>query len=501
MSRNRRASLIAIGIVLLGTALRVAPLGRNRFLEDEALYAFWGLQIASGMDPMLDQEPADKPPAHSYLLALSSLLFSPSSPGTRAGNWQMDEAAARLPSLYASLLCIALVYALGKALFRDARVGLVAALLLALSPFDILFASTAFTDPLLVVLMLGALLAAARRRLVLAGILVASAVATKQQGIFFVPLVVAVGLLAPGGRETRKRKMLGWLGFIIGFACIIASVVWWDSARQQQPGFLEQSYISYGGLNLVQLGLLGSRAADWLQLLGMFWVSPLLMGILLVAFLGWTIGGQLGFWPGWSAIELVLVLFVICFVLFHWIVDFQVWDRYLLGLVPLVALLAARALVGLAEAIPSVSWRRGSAVVFGLLLVAAMAEPLSQATESELPVGGDHGAYDGIEVLATYLREQAPDGSVLYHHWLGYHYRFYLYDTPLRLHWYPNVDDLVRDATIYRREPRYISFSDWRDSREIESALTAGGIELIPVQESRRRDGTNSFRLFELEGP
>ena len=116
-------------------------------------------------------------------------------------------------------------------------------------------------------------------------------------------------------------------------------------------------------------------------------------------------------------------------------------------------------------------------------------------------MGGDHGAYDGIDRLAAYIRERAPDGSVLYHHWLGHHYRFYLYDTPLRLHWYPDLDDLVRDATIYRREPRFIGFSDWRDGREIEAALTAAGIKLIPVQQANRRDGTESLRLYELEGP
>jgi 4-amino-4-deoxy-L-arabinose transferase-like glycosyltransferase len=485
----------------MGMVLRVAPLDQNRFLEDEALYAFWGLQIASGVDPLLDEEPVDKPPLHPYLLSLSSLLFSSLTPGTGAGNWRTDETAAKLPSLYASLLCITLVYALGKELFQDTRVGLVAALLQALSPFDILFATTAFTDPLLVALALAALLAAAKRRRCSAGILVALAVATKQQGLFFVPLVVVTGMLAPGDAESRNQRRLGWLGFLIAFTAVIASVVWWDSAREQRPGFLEQSYVSYGGLGVVQVDEIVSRAADWLHLAGMFWVSPLLMGALLTGLLIWIVGGRLGLWPGWSATELVLGVFVACFLLLHWLLDFQIWDRYLLGLVPLIALLAARALVGLADALSSTPWRRALMAGFGLLLLATMTRPLLRTTNSELPVGGDHGAYDGIEDLAGYLRTRAPDASVLYHHWLGYHYRFYLYDTPLRLHWYPDLDDLVRDATIYRREPRYIAFSNWRDSQEIESTLAAAGIELIPVHEARRRDGTGSFRLYELEGP
>ena len=48
-----------------------------------------------------------------------------------------------------------------------------------------------------------------------------------------------------------------------------------------------------------------------------------------------------------------------------------------------------------------------------------------------------HGAYDGIDDLAAYMRTQAPPGSVLYHYWLGHHYHFYLYGAPLRLHCIP----------------------------------------------------------------
>jgi hypothetical protein len=118
-----------------------------------------------------------------------------------------------------------------------------------------------------------------------------------------------------------------------------------------------------------------------------------------------------------------------------------------------------------------------------------------------VPVGGDHGAYDGIDAMAAYMRDRAPAGAVLYHHFLGYHYRFYLYDTPLRLHWYPDPEDLVRDATIYRREPRYIGFASWRDSHQIESALATAGLSLIPVYETNRRDGTVSLRLYKLSGP
>jgi len=499
------ASLVLI--LLLALVLRLAPWGQNRFLEDEALYGYWGQQIATGADPMLDEEPVDKPPLQPYTLALSFLLFSPP-----AGNTAWQETAARLPSLFASLLGIALTYALGRALFDDSLVGLVAALLLALSPFDILFASTAFTDPLLTVLVLAALWTGARGRWAASGLLSGLAAAAKQQGLFFLPLIVAIGLLTsprhPQAVVSARLKWLGWLSarpwlrFALGLALVAAAVLWWDLSRLQRPGFLEQSLISYGGLRTVQPTLLPERAADWLRLVGAFWSSAwfnLLLGSVLLV---WFVGGSLIVAlhkP--SSLDWTLLLFTAAYLLLHWLLDFQIWDRYLLGLVPLVALLAAQALVSLGEAVPAVRWRRLYALILGLVLPLTLLAPVVQASHSGLPIGGDHGAYDGIDELAAYMRAEAPPGSVLYHYWLGYHYRFYLHGAGLRLHWYPDLEDLTRDATVYRREPRYIAFPSWRDAGPAVQALAQAGIELRPVLGTTRRDGTVSFRLYRLEGP
>jgi hypothetical protein len=475
---------------------------------------------------------------HPYTLALSFLLGAP-SPLT--GVSAAHETAARLPSLLASLTAILLVYGLGRALYDDVRVGLVAALLLVLSPFDLLFASTAFTDPLMTTFVLGALLAAATDRPGVAGLLAGLAAATKQQGLFFLPLVVAIALISHGNPQrgrldsdppTKTDRAHGgspaprsyppskasqsatrllaplrrigrqpWLRFALGFVIIVVAVFWWNAARQQRPGFLAQSLISYGGLGPTQPSALGQRAVEWLHLVTYFWVSPWANVLLLGAIFAWLAGGLVGWWGRWSGVDLALALFCIAFLLLHWLVGFQVWDRYLLGLVPLLALMAARALVVLGSAIRSKPWHRVYAIVVGALLAVSMAGPVVQAARSELPLGGDHGAYDGIDHLATYMRTQAPPGSVLYHYWLGYHYRFYLHGASLRLHWYPVLDDLAHDAYVYRREPRYIAFPSWRDGAPVEAALTAAGITLEPVYETLRRDGTVSFRLYRLEGP
>ena len=296
-------------ILLLALVLRLAPWGYNRFLEDEALYSYWGLQIASGADPMLDEEPVDKPPLHPYTLALSFLLSAPLG-DTGAGIGPGHEGAARLPSLLASMAAIVLIYALAVQLYGDARTGLLAALLLALSPFDILFASTAFTDPLMVALVLGALVAVADDRPGLAGLLAGLAAATKQQGLFFLPLVVVIGVLVPhssraeeAGNDRKGTPVLRWirqawsqrwLRFGLAFVLVIVIVVWWDLSRLQRPGFLEQGSISYGGLGPAEAGTLSQRGAEWLSLVGSFWVSPWFNALLVAALTAWLVGGLAG---------------------------------------------------------------------------------------------------------------------------------------------------------------------------------------------------------------
>jgi hypothetical protein len=332
------------------------------------------------------------------------------------------------------------------------------------------------------------------------------AATTKQQGLFFLPLIVAVALLAPaptGGKRGAlpTSRIPGWLRFALGFVLVLVGAIWWDLSRLQRPGFLAQSLISYGGLAPAQAGALLQRGATWLDLMGGFWVSPWLNALLVAAWIAWPSGGIAGWWRGWSRIDLALGAFVVAYLLLHWLVGFQVWDRYLLGLVPLVALLAARAFAAFRSAIHAARWQRVYAILLVAALVATLAGPALAAARSELPYGGDHGAYDGIDDLAAYMRAQAPPGSVLYHFWLGYHYRFYLYGAPLRLHWYPDPVDLLRDARIYRREPRYIAFPSWRDPAPIVSALNGAGISLVPVFQTTRRDGTVSFELYRLDGP
>ena len=133
-------------------ALRLPPALQNRLHPDEALYGYWGLLVGQGQDSWLAQVPVYKPPLLPYLTAGVQLLFGDS------------EFTLRLPGLAAGLLTVALTAALARLLYRQRWLATPAAIVVALSPFAILFSVTVFPDPLMVVLGLGACVAAVRGR-------------------------------------------------------------------------------------------------------------------------------------------------------------------------------------------------------------------------------------------------------------------------------------------------------------------------------------------------
>jgi hypothetical protein len=578
---GRWATLGLVLLMVVGTALRLTPIGANRFHQDEALYSFWALQVATGRDPILNHFRVDKPPLFIYTLAFCFRLFGPS------------EVVARLPSELASVASIALLYYLAWRLYGRA-VALVAVTLMALSPFNILFASTAFTDPLMVGWVLAALCLAVRGRLGWSGLALGLASATKQQGLLFAPLAMVIGIhhltanpekpgfstlqRFSGCREhsqlrtlvvqkTPKTWFLNALGreglfFTLGFLAVMAPVAWWDSLRWRlQPNYFEQSLISYGGLALVDPAQLVERLGDWAEILhcvtaSLFLNALLLAGLpcLLLYDLGWrrllqsvglfeqkispdvhsraerakllrqaqdiAWGLKSSPWRGLrffstgvqpcAFFDVVLSAFAILFLLGHWLLSFNIWDRYLLGLVPLLLILLARILWlasgALANILPSLPGRargrvdsRHRAFLIIVLLAATLAGPALTAAQSGYPIGGDHGAYDGIEAVADYFRERVPADSILYHNWLGWHYSFYMFDFPLVFRWYPSPEELAQDASQVNNAQRYIVFPRGKPTAEVRDALAEADLELRSVYSTYGRDGGISFTVYRIE--
>ncbi len=490
--------LACIVLVAAGLFLRLKPLNINRFHPDEALYAYWGRLIAAGTDPMLESYPVDKPPAFPYLLGLLFRLFGPS------------ELTARLPSLISSIASLILVERIAHRVYGTGP-ALLALGLLALSPFDISFAVTAFTDPLMTAWVLAGLLAMLAGRPLLAGLCAGAAFATKQQGIFFLPLLALAGIWRErfvAGRphahalpNRRAPHKSWWFRALIGFWIAFTPALIWDLARTRRPEYFAQSLISYGGLGPAPWEEWGSRALSWGEWLARFWGAPA-FNLLAVLALAWLLGGDLLAWrrhrlTAQAAFDLLVAGFGLAFLLVHWLVRFNTWDRYVLGLVPLTALLISRAAD---HAVRYLRPRRElpahliAAALIGLLLVS----PVRTAARGEYPAGGDHGTYWGIDRVAEYLRAHAPAGAVIYHHWLGWHYRYYLYEAPYAFQWYTSPEEIVQKVREWTDVRHWIVFPMLHDWQPTAQALRDAGLGLEERFSVSRPDGHVTFRVYEL---
>jgi len=494
-------------LLVLGWGLRLPPILDNRFHPDEALYGYWGLLIGRGQDPWLVGVPVDKPPLLPYLVAGAQMLFGSS------------EFAVRLVGLAAGLLMIPLVARLSRSLYGNRRAAMVAAASVTLSPFAVLFSATGFTDPLMVALGLATCVAAVRGRLGWAGLLAGLTVATKQTGVAWLPLVAAFRFIGSGsppsgcGSRTpgcpRRSFVVGLWPFIACFSLTIGFVVIWDMMRVARgaAGFWHTGVTDFGGLRLIWTHELWVRLRGWTSLVGYIFVSPVVNGALIAgtALLMWSDVAHHRYERGALA-DLFLVSFVFIYFLIHWLWAFPVWDRYLLPLVPVFAVLLGRVTCslepclrsGLERSTCNSVGRRWPLVVVHLALVLCLCPAALKAARSGYPVGTDHGAYDGLEDVSAFL-SGLPEGTVVYQHWLGWHYAYYLFDAPVYVAYWPTPAWLAQDVRAFgAAEPRYLAFPSWESPARVERALAGVGYGLKRVVTTARRDGSSSFTLYRI---
>lgn len=496
--------LAPLAALTAGIVLRALLLARPGLHPDEALYASWALRIADGSDPALLGVYVDKPPLLLYLLA--GLFRLTGFDGHAAPEIQQLLITGRLAALLASVASLALLWLIARRVYEPA-VALVALTLFALSPLAVRLAPTLFTDPWLVLWMLLSLWAALTRRAWLAGLACGLAFATKQQGLLLAPLLLAafVGSLRQPGRPlpaSLGRLLWRWGN---GFALVAVAVLWWDSLRWQwMPSFWERSAQSYGGVALALDASLWSRLAQWGDLLGLALGWPLwlalgaLFGHALLAQRGRTAPRRPAF--GWF--DRLLLAYSAAYLLLHLATNLAAWDRYLLLLLPLLALLIARGAVGAWRASfqPAGSASRprwGRAGVAAGLAVGLLCAGYAAAF-SPLPLG-DGGAYDDVASVAGHVRTAEPPGVVLYHQALGWHYGFYLYGAPVDLRWWQDPADLARKAGVSLGQRQLIALAAGReDEAGVRASLARVGLALQPVTPAGRGPAA-SATLYSIE--
>jgi hypothetical protein len=174
--------------------------------------------------------------------------------------------------------------------------------------------------------------------------------------------------------------------------------------------------------------------------------------------------------PRLSRLQAVLLALTLAFILVHWLLRFNLYDRYLLLLLPTSA-----ALVGsiMARA------RRILIVGFCAILLAGGAA----AHQGGVPIGAaasalrdDGRSYAGIDQVAAYLNARAL-GAIIYDRWLGWELDYYLgaWSNKRRVY-YPTPDALAAGASAQPDPaPRYFAAPVDVDSQPYLDALESAG--------------------------
>lgn len=457
------ALLPALVILLLGAILRLSLLtSGERLHPDEALFAAQARLISHGSDLLLRSTDLDKPPLTIYLTALSFRAFG------------VSEMAARLPNVFFSLLTVAVAGRLASRLLRNRLAVWLTMLILALSPYMLGFAATVFTDVQATFWILVALNCAAADRWRRAGLAAALALACKSNASLFVPLVAAVGIVQKATPERRGRDIvqrmwaLAW-PLLLG----IATLMTWDLARAPRS-YLTLAWARNNPGRLIRPEEVIPRLRAWWDWLGFLTGSPLLTALLLGAVALMLARSLRHTHDRRTLLTWVLAGFVIAFLGWHWLIAFNTYDRYLVPLIPLLALLIGQTAAHLFTRIPhQPALHRGALVLFVLIFIPGTLNVM----HGEVPLGGDHGDYAQIDRLADRLC-QYPTGTVVYDHWLGWEMAYYLgQDPPVTVRYMALPSDLsdeMRRAAAPRlfMTPAFAEIGPWLDALRQAEVLT-----------------------------
>ena len=310
----------------------------------------------------------------------------------------------------------------------------------------------------------------------LAGLFFGLAVATKYQAWLFLPLLLGLGWHA----GWRRSEWLRWLG---GCSVFVLALLVWELMRTGSLSLVSSQWESYGGVRPAWSWELGARLTEWAKLWLALFGSPLLTALFFL------------FLPALFLLSIrqeknqdticdqVLLLFAMGYMALHWFLAVPVWDRYLLPMVPVAAIIAARLVRRLQSLFRPTP---GQALALVILLVLLMIPGAGQARMGLWPVGGRPEADQGAAEVAKFLQD-APYGTVLYDHWYSWQWRYHLFDRGVYVSWFPHSGALVEDLEVFAgdEEERYLVLPHNEAANPVLRAIDVAGFSAEPAYETR----------------
>lgn len=398
---------------------------------DEALYAYWARHWLENRDPLFLAHWIDKPPVYLWLQSLALYVF------------RLEPASVRYVNILAmALLCLGMGCFAWRQWGRRTA-GLCFVLTLA-NPLVLAYGPTGLTDPVFVLAGTAACLLAWQRHPIAAGMALAVSIFCKQAGLLYLPLAAGTMWLFRSAHWRQDFRM--WAGGLLG---VSLPILIWDGIRTiWAPSFWYAGFDHYAPLRLAPAADWGHRLANWMPLYGSVWggwPGWAAWGILLLASGRVKLQAPLTAEDRWVGLSLV---WLVGYMLLHWLLTFNPWIRYLLPLAPLLVLSTVWAAKTLWPA--ATSWRQRLLLLLVLLvLLLALATGWHAGWHGALPEMQDNKSLAGLPAALERLQTAAPAQSVVLHRELSWHFLFYLFDYPaLSRIWFADAAHLVELVEI-----------------------------------------------------
>lgn len=465
----------------------------RRWHPDEAFYMTIARNAAIHGDWMLVSEPLDKPPLTYYTnaLALVFLAIESDENGVLFLDIYRGEFAGRISSIFMSVILVAVIIAMTKSVWRDDWcIAAIAGLLAALSPLRIVFAATAFTDMPMLLFATLSLWMAIRGKWAWSGVWFMMSMAAKPQSIFYLPLLVGIGILQMRKHSKPKRAFMHLVVAVAGGL----TVLWiWDAVRVDMgaSSFWQLGQAYYTPTTLTPLADYPTRICTLWETVQYLFGHGFVTAFLLIMGVISTLWRR-------DSLGLVLLAWLIGFFVLHIAFTLNLFDRNLLLILPIACVLMGKTLseVTLHLCDSNMTHRYFSifAIQVGLILV-LVAFSFMAATGA-YNIGGDDGRHDGIDELADYLNSK-PIATVIYDRWLDWELDYYMGEwTNKRRVYYPTPQQLVHDALQleesgirYFVAPTMQNVSDWL------TVLSPSGFEITIDYEF------DNFRVYAVQPP
>ena len=460
----------AVFILLLTAFLSFFALeNAQRLHPDEAFYMTISRHAAINGDWLLLSESLDKPPLTYYTNALALVFFANESDENAV--LQLDpikgEFAGRMPATLMSILLVAVVMQVVKAVSDKPEAIYLAGILVALSPLRIVFAPTAFTDMPMLLFGTLALWMALRGQWGWSGVWFIVSISAKPQIIFYLPLLLA--LLTFHAYKSNNLRIIP-INFLYFFIPVIFGVLllWgWDVIRVTNgaESFYLLGQSRYTVTTLTSIADYPARFWEWWQTIQYLFGHALLTSSIMIFAVF-----RMFFFKKFSAYIALLWGWLFSFFAIHIVLTINLFDRNQIIILPIAVMIVALSFTRERRTNFLRKFQNFAKSLLGIsLLFFAI-----QAILWRLPIGGDNGQHYGIDELANYLNSK-PVATVIYDRWLDWELDYYMGQwTDKRRVYYPTPELLVEgalsldeDGIRYFIAPSDINISEWLSALEM----------------------------------